>query len=334
MSALTIPLNHVLAQTLKGLGHFVYFPNPGNLGDELIAVATVQVFDSLGLSYEIYDKNKTYSDKFTLVYGGGGGMIPDWGFLPTIEKALMNPALVRGVILPHSIRGCDELLKKLDERFTIFCRERKSLEYCRSINKTADIHLADDMGCLLNPAAVPSQKELHKELPKPGLFIWLYSLLFESRKSRTRILHRYYQKTYARLNRHTRARAQLLPNGKKLGIMIRKDSETLEGSVPPQLPVQHNIDVSRYGGADCCWLTFNNMGTRQFLNTIDKFDIIVTNRLHISIAAAHLGKEVIMIDNSYGKLSGVWEQSLTTAKHCHLCRSSEEVISILDKLSS
>lgn len=319
---------------MKSLGHFVYFPNPGNLGDELIAVATVQQFDKLGLSYEIFDDNKTYADGYALVYGGGGGMIPDWGYLPTIEKAFMAPGLARCVILPHSLRGCDSLLEKMDERFTIFCRERKSWEYCRSINNRSAIYLSDDMGCYLDVNQIPTQKTLHKKLPKPNLFVWGASLIFGNRKSKTRILHRYYRKTYKRLNRHATERVCLLADGRKLGMMMRRDSEAVEGALPEHLQKLASVDASRYGGANCRWHTFNLLGVRQFLDTINKFDIIVTDRLHISIAAAHLGKEVVMIDNSYGKLSGVWQQSLTHLTHCHLCKNADEVTAVLADLSA
>ena len=332
MPALVTSLNPVLEETLKSLEHFVYFPNPGNLGDELIAVATLQQFDKLGLSYEIYNEEKQYPEGFTLVYGGGGGMIPDWGFLPTIEKAFMTPGLARGVILPHSLRDCDSLLQRFDERFTIFCREQKSWEYCRSVNQKASIYLADDMGCLLNPNMIPTQKSLHAKLPKPGLLSWGFSLIFGNRRSKVRILHRYYRKTYHRLNRHAKERTTLLPDGRKLGMMMRRDSEAVSGCLPPLLQALPTVDASRYGGANCRWPLFNLLGVRQFLDTISKFDIIVTDRLHASIAAAHLGKEVVMIDNSYGKLSGVWQQSLQHVKHCHLCRSADDVTRALDAL--
>lgn len=333
MSALSKSLNPVLERTLKSLGHFVYFPNPGNLGDELIAVATVQQFDKLGLSYEMYDENKEYEKGFALVYGGGGGMIPDWGFLPTIEKALTAPGLAKGVILPHSMRNCDSLLSKLDERFTIFCREQKSWEYCRSVNKKADIHLADDMGCLLDVNLLPAQSSLHNKLPMPNIFVWGFSLIFGNRRSKTRILHRYYRKTYQRLNKHAAERVHILADGRRLGLMMRRDSEAVSGCLPDKLQELPNVDVSRYGGANCRWHLFNQIGVRQFLDTISKFDIIITDRLHISIAAAHLGKEVIMIDNSYGKLSGVWNQSLTDVSHCHLCRTADKVAQTLDELA-
>ena len=51
-----------LYECLANLGHFIYYPNPGNLGDELIAASTVTLFDRIGLSYEVYEEGKDYGD--------------------------------------------------------------------------------------------------------------------------------------------------------------------------------------------------------------------------------------------------------------------------------
>ena len=325
-------LDPQLETTLRSLGHFVYFPNPGNLGDELIAVATLQVFERLGLSYEIYDDKKAYPTGYTLVYGGGGGMIPEWGYLQTIATAFSDPGISRGVILSHSMRNCEELLNILDERFTIFCRDQKSLEYCESINTKAEIHLADDMGCYLDVSALPTLESLHRQLPCPGLFTWCSSLLSENRHSQTRTLHRYYRKTYHRLNRHAKQRTHLLTDSRKLALMMRRDSEAVADCLPEKLHHLKNIDISRYGGGNCRWIEFTRMGVRQFIDTINRFDVIITDRLHVSIAAAHLRKQVIMIDNSYGKLSGVFNQSLSHLPNCHLCTSGHEVSAAMQSL--
>lgn len=48
----------------------------------------------------------------------------------------------------------------------------------------------------------------------------------------------------------------------------------------------------------------------DFLQVIDRARIVETNRLHVGIGAALMGKEVILHDNSYGKLGAVFEASL------------------------
>jgi len=41
------------------------------------------------------------------------------------------------------------------------------------------------------------------------------------------------------------------------------------------------------------------------------FDHVVTDRLHTAVGAALLGKRVTMVEGSYYKLGGVYEQSLS-----------------------
>ncbi len=325
-------LDSHLETVLRGLGHFIYFPNPGNLGDELIAVATVQVFKQLGLSYEMYDEKALYGDSYTIVYGGGGGMIPDWNFLPVIEKAILAPGVKRCVILPHSIRNCGDLLEKLDDRYTIFCRERESYEYCKRSKTSAEVYLADDMGVLLHMGTLPRLMELQWRTPRVGLLTRMVLALFASRFCRPRLLSRYYRKTCSRLSRHIIERTHLLADGRRLGLMMRCDSEAGQNRLPEFLEGLSNTDISRYGGSNCRWEHFNELGVRMFLDAIGGFDIVVTDRLHVSIAAAHLGVDVIMVDNNYGKLSGVWQQSLQNVPRCHMCRTAKEVNDALEKL--
>lgn len=50
--------------------------------------------------------------------------------------------------------------------------------------------------------------------------------------------------------------------------------------------------------------------TRWLLKALDQPDIILTDRLHLGISGALLGKEVFLMDNVYGKISGIYEFSL------------------------
>lgn len=59
----------------------------------------------------------------------------------------------------------------------------------------------------------------------------------------------------------------------------------------------------------------STFSTKLMLATINRFDEIYTDRLHVAIAASLLGKRVHMIDNSYGKLSGVYTQSMSHLDH-------------------
>ena len=58
-----------LLNCLRELGEFSYMPNSGNIGDMLIASATLKWFDTKGLKYKRATENEM-PDIF--VYGGGG----------------------------------------------------------------------------------------------------------------------------------------------------------------------------------------------------------------------------------------------------------------------
>ncbi len=59
--------------------------------------------------------------------------------------------------------------------------------------------------------------------------------------------------------------------------------------------------------------------TALMLSVVDQFDVIVTDRLHVGIAAILMNKEVYLFDNSYGKLSSVYEHSFSGMRNVHLC---------------
>ncbi len=60
---------------------------------------------------------------------------------------------------------------------------------------------------------------------------------------------------------------------------------------------------------------------QQMLAVVDKADIVITDRLHVSIAASLMGKRVYMLDNSNKKLSGVYEHSMKHFSNVHFCET-------------
>lgn len=110
---------------------FVYVPNPGHLGDALIAYATLNLFDTLGLTYELGRVGKKYSNQ-DIIYGGGGNFV---GLYKACESFLLNNYKDNQIlVLPHTVHNVDAALKKLNENVTIVCRELTSYEY---VQKTA-----------------------------------------------------------------------------------------------------------------------------------------------------------------------------------------------------
>lgn len=318
-----------LYECLADLGHFIYYPNPGNLGDELIAASTVTLFDRMGLSYEIYEEGKDYGDAYTLVYGGGGGLVSDWNWHEVMARVFADSGLKRCVILPHSILGCGNLLQIMDERFTVFCREKRSLKYCQRCNQKAQFLLADDMAFYFSPLLLPQWSDLIERCPEPGILPRLLEWMNVGR-GKSSFLCRFYRKTYRRLLRHLSSCVQLLEDGRRIGWFLRKDQEKNEAFIA-SLPSVPSMDVSRYGGGDCRWHEYNMMGVYMILYAVGAVDVVVTDRLHVSIAAAMTGRKVIMIDNTYGKLSGVYEQSMKRLPHVQFCERIEELVDLLGK---
>ena len=114
-------------ELLRELGPFHYMMNQGNVGDALIAASTVALFEREELNFSSCGPElPAGKEEITLVYGGGGGFVPYFGMLPHYVRLFSDPRLRKCVILPQSFRDCDELVDVLDERFTVFCRERAS----------------------------------------------------------------------------------------------------------------------------------------------------------------------------------------------------------------
>ena len=274
------PDNTALLRELRALGEFTYIPDQGNMGDALLAAATLSFFDAHRLPYRMLCELPEPTD--VVVYGGGGIWIPDYEqewlkFLPIFRRAK------RVVILPSSFDRCDRLVEMLDERFTLFCREQRSYEYLRSTGCKASIILDHDMALRL-PAdflAAGRAPRAPKAFRRCGL-----------------------PRAYA-----------LLPTA-EVGYLLRTDSES--AALPPHPAA---VDLSAYAG-------FSPRATRRelffyarlMLCATGYFGAIVTDRLHVGIAAALMGRPVYLLDNTYKKLSGVYERSLQGAPHVHMAQ--------------
>jgi exopolysaccharide biosynthesis predicted pyruvyltransferase EpsI len=126
----------------------IFCANPGNAGDSLIALGTLNLFDSLGLKYKIDHHYKTYVNK-TLFYGGGGNFVGMYSDCRNfLQKNKDNNHIV---ILPHTINNEDETLLSLDKNVIIFCRENKSYNYVKNIIKYKEnVFLSNDMAFYIN----------------------------------------------------------------------------------------------------------------------------------------------------------------------------------------
>ena len=327
------PSPRVVECLLEG-GRLVYLPNPGNLGDGMIATATTLLFEKLGIRYEVFDENVDYGDGWTLIYGGGGACVPYWNILDKLKAIFTMPGIERCIILPHSIRECPELLAVRDSRFTVFCRETVSVEYCRLMNQQAEFVLADDMALTLDLDDFPKLSAAERKAPSFGQVMGA-SLGLVSRSHSKRI------KTLAKLDHKTRRRMlkelerHILPfgHGLKIAWFMRRDQEKTD-VIGVALPGVSFMDLSRYGGGDCRDELVNYLGVELFLHAINEVDVVVTDRLHVGVGAALLGKHLVWLDNSYGKVHGVYQNSMAHIPHIHFVHSKMELDAVLKDLAS
>lgn len=272
-----------VTESLRELGPFYYIPNQGNVGDGLIAASTVNLFEQEGLAFHSCGQRiPSDAGEVALVYGGGGGFVPYFGMLPHCVRLFSDPRIRRCVILPQSFKECDELLDVFDERFTVFCRERASYDYCVARNGRAQFLLSYDMA-LAADADILKKRRL--------------SLPFLQMEDRA----------WGRcMKRDIRASLVTLPEKGKLAVCLRRDPEsTGQAEALADLPL--NTDLSRYSASMIDDVDHSFAYTRWLLEALEQPNVLLTDRLHLGIAGALLGKEVFLMDNIYGKISGIYE---------------------------
>ena len=256
---------------LQSLGSFQYLPNHGNLGDLLIDVATRQLM-------RLYNLPQSHTDCNHVVYGGGGRFVPFYGSLETLQESLTHPGIERCIILPHSFYEVDSFVKSLDERHTVFCREVRSLEYCRSLNSRSCFLPAHDMSIHLNP--VKLRREIgHQEAS---------SL---KKKLKEAIEQSSFSTTFA--------------------------GKPCLGGYFPRIGVESTLEEESHFGQDLSelWMGYGEDSPAHaahilaLLDELSVLDIVITDRLHMGIAALYAGCQVCFFDNNYGKISGVYLQT-------------------------
>ncbi|MDD3155582.1 MAG: polysaccharide pyruvyl transferase family protein [Victivallaceae bacterium] len=296
-----------LKEVLCSLGRFVFLPNFGNMGDAVIARAEYEFFRKNHLEYDLFDGTKRYDEPFSLVYGGGGIWAAEWDY-QNLFGLLQNPMLQKVVILPSSFSRCDDLGPILDERFTVFCREERSFQYLTELAPKTRVLRAGDMALTLNRESVFDLNgctEAELERAK--------TLLCGGCQYR-RIAASVYNCSYTVFQK-VREAARAIPvsrEGAKTAHFLRTDKESknkLAKEVGDNFDLSTLLDETSLDPGRVQFLA------RIFFSVIDRFDTVVTDRLHVGIAAYILGKKVFWFDNSFGKVRGVYDFSLQGAKN-------------------
>jgi exopolysaccharide biosynthesis predicted pyruvyltransferase EpsI len=280
---LDVPDFSLLRTLLAGLaasGTLRYQPNPGNAGDGLIASATWQLFERWGLLTKIEAATAPARDDVFL-FGGGGNLVPSYPDARRALEAALAVEVGTFVLLPQTIRGHAELLDRLDGRFHLFCRDVASHDWVRQHAPRAQAYLTHDLALGLDARALLAQP--------PRRWPWIASW----RRARR----------YAKWHR---ALSGIQPDATGTLTLMRAD---VESSQPGRWPKDQDLS-SRYTSsfpsraeADCV--------TGDFLRKLDGAKQVRSDRLHVCIGAALLGKRVTMVDNDYGKNRAVYDHSLS-----------------------
>ncbi|CEJ10271.1 Polysaccharide pyruvyl transferase [bacterium YEK0313] len=250
----------------------LYLPNSGNAGDSLISTATMQLFRRLNISYQPITLEANVDGK-VVILGGGGNFIPLYA---TIRNALTRFAgrAKRIVLLPHTIRGNEDLIADLPASTLLICREIPSYDHVINVNPKCEVALAHDMAFHLDP------EELLINDPDAAEFQTVFLGKLAEAGATTADLSRRAEMRFFRLDGES--------TGKHGG---------------------GDVDISslfEFG----VWPRNSEKSSWCFVEAIRIAQAVVTDRLHVSIASAILGKPCKLYDNSYGKNREVFRHSL------------------------
>lgn len=277
---MTSPPWRGLVEHLRRLGTHgrpcLYIPNPGNAGDALIAAATWQLFDMLGLPVRSGGRRDVRADDVVLL-GGGGNLVPLYGDMARALEACLTAGVREAVLLPHTVRGHEALLGQLDERFHLYCRDTTGLAHVRQFAPHARSDLAPDLALGLSPQAL---------------------LARQPRGVAQRVSAIFHRAWIRRLGRHQRwciNTAALHPDARGILTVWRSDEEarTARGDIQQDLSTMYRSDYRDRREAE--WVAGG------FLQVIARSEAVLTDRLHVAIGAQLMGRRAILKDNAYGE---------------------------------
>lgn len=272
-----------------------YRPNPGNAGDALIAAGAFILFDQAGLKIEIINSDDFNSEGKIVIYAGGGNLVGIYSdakdFISKHHKHAKHL-----ILLPHTVSNNDELLAELQSNVTLFARELVTHEYLLANAKNANVYLNQDLAFYIDSNAMLelAKLTLTGALLKKIFFKFTHNKIAYKNTPQPSVMMRY-----------TKFEDDRLSASRKSANFFRTDAEKALKHTPDD-----NMDLSNlYEGAtshkEICFYTVGRL-----MSFINKFETINTDRLHICIASALLGKKVNFYANSYFKCKAIYEFSL------------------------
>lgn len=268
----------------KKQGEIYYYANNGNAGDALINMGFYALAKKYSLNFKpiLFDEVFKVKPDDIVMIAGGGALVPEWG-ATTDFLAQLNKKQIKVVILPHSIREIDDVISNLAEDSIIFCREKFSYEYCLNNSNASKVFLEDDIAFFCDISEIRSSNNEMQVFSSKNIirkFIFLYHNLISKFK----------RKIYA----------------------TRVDKEKSATVDVPRVLFNDLSIVASFGSSNYDQSLYS---ARKFLELIDLYDEVYTDRLHVSIGAALLNKKVKIYNNGYYKCKGVYEKSMRKMEH-------------------
>lgn len=243
----------------------VYVQIPGNAGDSIITTGTLAIFHRIGLNPRIGNSDRIYPNAH-VVFAGGGNLVPYYGqtrnFIETNFDSLKSFTL-----LPSSVRGHEELLNRLDDRFEVHAREQNSYNHLLKHATGARVCLSHDMafantfdrmGCMLE------EIELVR-MARPGSRMHL-------RQSRAYAIW-----MLSRIKRWSDG--MRLPSGGTVLNAYRTDKERASGASH----AGESTDISKLFSMNHDEVLFlTALIAKRFVETINRYDTVKTDRLHVA----------------------------------------------------
>lgn len=271
------PLQERLRSWIDPRGRSLYVANPGNAGDAAIASATMQMLrrvDAPVACGSLHD----IAAGMDVVIGGGGNLVPYYNDVRGLLLACLEREVRRCLLLSHTVRGHADVLAQLDERFTLWCRDRPSFAFAARHAPRATVELAHDLVLELDIDALARSTAGWRHQ---------VALMCDGRWLR-------------KLARWRLALARIRPDADGTLRIMRHDVESVDlQQARPGYDLMRHHGIRSYGPAA-------DQITLDVVRCIDRAQRVVTDRLHVSLIAALLDKPVCLVENSYGKLSAVW----------------------------
>jgi exopolysaccharide biosynthesis predicted pyruvyltransferase EpsI len=294
-----IDINDFLAQFRGQTVHVL--TNPGNAGDCLISAGGFQLMDRAGIHVVEPMTNGFDARGKTVFYPGGGNLLGHWthGYR---TLARIHRDAKRLVILPHTLTNVDALLGEFGANVTVIAREQVSYDYISgdsvgSRPRGYEALLAEDLAFSLDTVALRAKPLWHVPFWLPGWYAVNKVTGWRSVPGMRGVWR-------ALTRRDLASAAPGAPRGGHLNA-FRLDGESTGRPLPAD-----NVDLSTVFTMGCAPRGLTELVAQRFLAAIDLFEELHTDRLHVAVGAALLGKRVGFFPNNYFKVRAVYEFSI------------------------